>query len=210
LASDIEAMGSPKRNRKQGELEIFYADKIVRAFAPTAIRITLGNADWHQPDVLYGFGKRLIGIEITGAYYSDKHAQTVWTVARPSARTQASVYKFSFKEPDKLIRESVQKRILEKSKKKYQKVDEVWLGIHQEADLSDKGSTDLALKQIWLPKSHPFARMFLVHRLPWHDGGGYRVIQFFPSVEAYWFNPRSQLVEAIFALKSLEKRLPDK
>jgi hypothetical protein len=80
--------------------------------------------------------------------------------------------------------------------------NQVWLGIHQEAELSDKTSTDLALKQIRLPKSHPFARMFLVHRLPWHDGGGYRVVQFFPTFEICWFKPRSQLVEAIFALES--------
>ncbi len=194
-------MGSRKRNYKKYEVELFYANKIVRAFAPTAIFLTIGDADWRQPDVLYGFGEQLIGIEITGAYYCDQHAKTIWTASRPTARAQAIIYKFSITEPDKLIRESVEKRIVEKSKKKYQKVNQVWLGIHQEAELSDKTSTDLALKQIRLPKLHPFTRIFLVHRLPWHDGSGYRVVQFFPTWETYWFKPPSQLVEAIFALQ---------
>src|SRR5260221_14767158 len=116
-------MGAGKRNQKKGELEIFYADKIVRAFAPTAIRLTLGDADWRQPDVLYGFGDQLIGIENTGAYYCGKQAEAIWTAARPTVGAQAIAYKFSISEPDRLIRESVQKRILEKSKKKYRQVN---------------------------------------------------------------------------------------
>lgn len=199
--SAIFPMRSRNRNQTKTEIESFYANKIVNAFAPDAIPLSAGAADFRQPDVLYMLDSQLIGIEITGAYYCNQHAKIIKDGSRPTARDQAIVYKFSVWEPDNLIRESVEKRIMQKARKLYSNVDQVWLGIHQEAELSDKGSTDLAIKEIVLPGRHPFSRIFLMHRLPWNDGGGYRVVQIFPTVKDRWLKPSSEIVEAIFNLK---------
>jgi hypothetical protein len=188
---------SHRRNQNKHQVERFYADKIVRAFAPTAFFLTMGDADWRQPDVLYAFEKQLLGIEITGIYYSEQHAKSVRNRCRPTASQQAVNFKFSMSESDNLTRCKIREVIEKKTQKSYQRVDQAWLGIHQEAELSDKSSTDIALRQIRIPKSHPFTRIFLVHRLPWHDGLGYRVVQFFPTWKTHWFQPRNLFADAI-------------
>ena len=89
---------------------------------------------------------------------------------------QAANFKFSFENSDKLVAYKIRESIKRKAENRYQEVDEVWLGIHQETELSNDRSIDRALKVIWVPKEHPFRRIFLVHRI----GIGYRVVQFFP------------------------------
>ena len=79
-----------RRPRNKREVERFYANKIVRAFAPSASFLTTGNANLRQPDVLFASGERLLGIELTGAYYSKRHAQDVNSGRRPSAGQTSS------------------------------------------------------------------------------------------------------------------------
>jgi len=114
------------RPRNKGEVERFYANKIVRAFAPSASFLTMGNANLRQPDVLFAFGERLLGIELTGTYYSQRHAQDVNSGRRPSPGQQAANVKFSFENSEKLAPCKIRESIERKAENRYQEIDEVF------------------------------------------------------------------------------------
>ena len=138
-----------------------------------------------------------MGIEITGVYYSWGHAKDIHEGRRPSRGQQAATFGFSLRDSDKLVAFKIREAIENKAKKPYEKVDQAWLGIHHQTELSNESSTDLALRHIRLPKVHPFARIFLVHRV----GPGYRVVQFFPTWETRRLLPRNYFVAAILGSK---------
>jgi hypothetical protein len=186
-----------RRKRNKHEIERFYAEKIVRAFAPTASFLTMGCADWRQPDVLFAFEKQLLGVEITGVYYSERHAENISKGRRPTISQQASTFRFSIRDSDKLAASKIREAIEKKAQKPYEKIDQAWLGIHRETELSNESSTDLALRQIRLPKVYPFTRIFLIHRV----GPGYRVVQFFPTWETRSLLPRNSFAAAILGLE---------
>jgi hypothetical protein len=190
-------MSASKRNSKKQSTERYYTDIVIAAFAPSAIYLTMGDPALNQPDVLYGLDKVLLGIEVTGAYYSEEHAKGIHTQAKQTKAQHAAAFKFSIEEPDRLIRQRIEKALKAKTGSPYENVDETWLVIHQQAELSDKESTDLALGQIEISDRHPFKRKFLVHTLPVHDGRGYRVVQFFPSWKTVRFGIRYSFVEAM-------------
>src|SRR5262249_20958650 len=153
---------SKRRRRSKSEIERFYAERIVRAFAPTATFLTFGHANMRQPDVLYSFEKKLLGIEITGAYYSWQHAKDIANGSRPTLGQQALNFEFSLENADKLAAYAIRKEINKKANKRYEQVDEAWLGVHLETELSDERSIDYVLQQFGVQKRHPFKRIFLL------------------------------------------------
>jgi hypothetical protein len=106
-------------------------------------------------------------------------------------------FEFSLENADKLAAYAIRKEINKKANKRYEQVDEAWLGVHLETELSDERSIDYMLQQFGVPKRHPFKRIFLLHKA----GIDRRVIQFFPTWEIRSLKPRNPFVAAILELE---------
>lgn len=145
------------------------------------------GVDGEEPDLLFQFGERRIGIEIATAYYDDNQARVEWQMARGALKPDSNgIVRLGFWEsPDELIDARVQAELNDKCSKKYSGVDAAWLCIEQHAPLSDVAETCARASRMRVPSSHPFERIYLGLHAPAGDGGGFRV---FPLYMAPFVN----------------------
>jgi hypothetical protein len=121
--------------------------------------------DVTEPDIIYAFRDHSLGIEVTTAYYSDKHALEIWD----NASTLGEVLEGfnepikGIEDPDELICERIQHEINVKSAKEYTGVIETWLCIVEQAPLTDEASLKSCLANLSFPGSD-FDAIYLLRR----------------------------------------------
>jgi hypothetical protein len=153
------------------------ADQLLEAEKLDATFERVGDPDKKEPDAIYQTGGRMVGIEVATAYYDEADAQDEWEIAtgelplapgeiRPSSTCIMG-------NPDQMICEAVQEELEDKCGKKYAGVDETWLCINMFAALNDAESVAQCLKELEVPATHNFARIYLTYTAPEHEGGKY-------------------------------------
>ena len=136
-----------------------------------------GNPDKNEPDRLYKIDDKIVGVEVTTAYYSEVEAKTAHEVAeKPLAKNDAKLGEV-MGSPDDSICESIQENLDQKCGKKYSNTNETWLCISIEAGITDTASIEECIAGLKVPKSHPFTRIFVTVRKSENEGGGLEVIR---------------------------------
>jgi hypothetical protein len=153
------------------------ADQLLEVSEIQSAFVGLGDPNKNEPDVVYKIGERTVGIEVATAYYEDSDAKDEWEIAadeKPPLRGEIRPRSAGVMgNPDRAICERVQAE-LDKCSKIYAGVDEAWLCINQDALLSDAASIAECVRNLNVPATHKFARIYLTYTAPIHESGGYK------------------------------------
>lgn len=125
------------------------------------------------PDLVYEFVEQELLIEVTAAYYDDNHAKFLWKGAKNLPDAPES---WSGVNPDKNLANAIQKRVNDKSAKRYGK--NVALLIEVPPGVTTAERLEKLLKALQLPVIVPFVGIYVVGRFPisTDSTGGFRVI----------------------------------
>lgn len=121
----------------------------------------LGHGDPPAPDIILSHGSEKIGLEITTAYYNERDAHLRWGPARGETRPAGS----AFVNPDSQLRDSVQRNLVDKSRKTYDFDGPLWLLIDVRPALTLEEEIDALLPTLNIPATR-FAIIFLGVDLP--------------------------------------------
>jgi hypothetical protein len=157
------------------------ADQLLRSLNIGARFERPGDPDKREPDVIYKVDGKFLGIEVATAYYEDSDAKDAAEIAageRPLGPVEIRDRSAGLLvEPDQAICERVQGELVDKAGKEYTGTDEIWLCINQDALLSDAASVAECVKQLRVPETHQFARIYLTYTAPEHQGGKYTAVK---------------------------------
>jgi hypothetical protein len=185
-------------DRTQLDHEKFTAEKIVTLCGEETRFERFGDPSQGEPDVLFS-GPPVLGIEITTAYYGgdaddpNVHAREDWKFARNPQFDENGIHRIidpgtgTPKVWDRMIERltaSCQRMLDQKCSKDYSGVDRLWLGIYADAPVTESFEVDQVVKELSIPGTNPFERIFILH-ITVERGGGYRALQIFPSVVPY-------------------------
>jgi hypothetical protein len=182
-------------DQKQLDHERFTAEKIV-TLCHEGVRFERhGDPRQGEPDILFSGSSRL-GIEITMAFYQgdpddpDLQAREDWKFARNPQFDQNGIHRIIDpktgrpKTWDQMIERltaSCQRALNEKCTKYHSGVDRLWLGIYADAPVTESFEIDEVAKNLSIPATNPFERIFILH-ITVERRGGYRALQIFPSI----------------------------
>lgn len=127
--------------------------------------------------MVYKFESRELLIEITAAYYDDEHAKFLWKGAKNLPDAPSG---WSGVNPDKNLANAVQKRIHDKSAKRYG--SNVVLLIKVPPGVTTAERLERLLINTQLPSTVPFIGIYVVGRFPisTDSTGGFRVLPIKP------------------------------
>lgn len=126
-----------------------------------------GDPNSNEPDLIVVLGDRSVGVEVTQAFYSDKHARWEWE--GPRGNLDAGVSPL-ISNPDRKLCEFVQKVLNEKcARKPYGGAAECWLCVAVRGENSDSGDIERVARAVRVPETRTFARIYLTH---WEPVGG--------------------------------------
>ena len=187
-------------DQKQLDHEKFTAQKIMSLCGEPANFDRFGEPNKREPDVIFATSSSdSLGIEVTTAYYQgdeddpNLHAREDWQQARKPTFDEHGIHRIRdpktgrpkiWDRMDERLAASCQVMLNEKCTKQYAGVNHLWLGIYADAPLTESHEFDLVIQKLMIPGVNPFERIFILHRIT-GPGGGYRAVQFFPSVRSF-------------------------
>jgi len=173
----------PQNQRVKKRYEKAVCDTFIRLYESKFSFYKYGN-DKDEPDCFYKLNGKILGIEVTTAYYEDIDAKQEWTLRRKERKFSGTGHEErwggTIKESDQKIFDRVQKEINCKCKKQYKRASEYILCIYQNAPLSDDSSNKKMVKKLTISKDCFFSEIYLLFQTPFHDNGGWRIIKIYP------------------------------
>ncbi|MCC6822619.1 MAG: hypothetical protein IT579_17960, partial [Verrucomicrobia subdivision 3 bacterium] len=135
-----------------------------------------GN-DAGEPDVLYEWKQKILGIEVATAYRDDLQAKYEWDIARGVIKpTKDLETLLSYDDFDERVCRRIQQEINGKCVRPYTGAQTTWLCIERRALISDHDAAVACARRLKVPTKPPFAGIFIYYAVPLHEGGDYRVI----------------------------------
>lgn len=121
---------------------------------------------------------KVIGVEVTGGYYDEHHAEGTWKVARGEVKSfQSNI----IVNPTERLREFIEDGIAKKCQKTYDfsypiilVLDSTRLPLHDERDI---GEIEEMVRQVQLPEKLPFQKIYFGIEL---ELGQYRIWELYP------------------------------
>lgn len=149
------------RDKNKEEHERSVADDLLRKLKETPEDGQPGNPAKGEPDRLYLIDKRIIGIEVVTAYYTEHEAKATAEAAaeRPIAPDEIRVGEV-IGSPDDSSCESIQEVLDAKCAKKYSGTNETWLCINVEADLTGLDRIKECIENLKI-SANQFARIYV-------------------------------------------------
>lgn len=169
------------RDKNKLEHEKAVADELLESLKIKPTDFCQGNPDKREPDRLYRIDKKIVGIEVVTAYYTEQEAKMTAEIAaeKPLAPDGIRIGAV-IGGPDDAICESIQEALNEKCAKKYSGCDETWLCINTDAALTTMAVIKECVKDLEVPEN-AFSRIFVtVHELE-SEGGRLGLIEISPK-----------------------------
>jgi len=120
----------------------------------------------NRPDFIYLDGSREMLLEVTGAYYDDKHAETLWQSARDEP---GAAQEWKSEEPDRKLVEFVNERLRDKCGKPYP--DGCILLLKLKPTITTGQEFKQLISEIRIRPGSPFAEIYIAGLFPMGSRG---------------------------------------
>jgi hypothetical protein len=172
-----------KRDVHKQQSEKAAAEQLLRTLEIDGVFLAYGDPSKSEPDVLFTFCGRKLGIEVATAWPTDSDARDHVTLETGERAFPECGYEMRsggvLDSPQRRSCDRIQKEINDKCAKNYKGADEVWLCIEQRSQfLNKEQQLRECLKGVTMPTGHCFAKLYLLYQPDIIEGDGWRVIQF--------------------------------
>jgi len=175
--------------------ELETADLVTSAVFGSRVKLTRGDPQRGQPDVLVHLPEGKFWIEITRAPYSQKHMAEMFSMIGKKSDTESMISEISREEFSKFsVPKAFQCAINKKAKKTYSVADPVNLAVVHLGMVNDSESTIEMFRRLSRPAGFRFTKIFLIYwgrrcrEREWH------VMQQYPLPEQHFLATSSYLV----------------